>query len=237
MAVDRGVIDTQLREIGAGDRWWEQREFRELPYILQPGERIQGLVVGRVLASRRPRLTPARRWLIVATDQRLLCLRQERFSRRQIEFGAGQILRLVHGSRIRSYQISVETPGRRVRIRVPKVEAARFVAALAPLLPQTHLAPLDPHVEQFSWIPGLRTVAALPGVTRIVSSVAMLSPPDPVPREQIERLETAIAEMRGEIEELRQSVEFLEDLLQTQGEISRVRALADPDPQALSSKP
>lgn len=35
MPVDRGAIDAQLREIGEGEGWWEQREFRALPSILQ----------------------------------------------------------------------------------------------------------------------------------------------------------------------------------------------------------
>ena len=49
MPVDRGAIDGQLREIGEGERWWEQREFRDLPYVLQPDERLRGLTNGKLV--------------------------------------------------------------------------------------------------------------------------------------------------------------------------------------------
>src|SRR5690606_34155778 len=117
MPVDRGAIDAQLREIGEGGRWWEQREFRDLPYILHADERIRGIVTGRLLGPRRPRILPSGPWLLVATDQRLLGLRQERFGRKQVEIAPGQVTRMQQGSRLRSYQIVLETPLRRYRIR------------------------------------------------------------------------------------------------------------------------
>ncbi|MBA2670512.1 MAG: hypothetical protein H0U67_09090 [Gemmatimonadetes bacterium] len=53
MPIDRGEIDAQLRAIGEGERWWEQREFRDLPHVLHPDERIQGIINGKVLGPRR----------------------------------------------------------------------------------------------------------------------------------------------------------------------------------------
>ena len=109
MPVDRGAIDAQLKEIGEGERWWEHREFRDLPYVLAPDERIQGLTRGKVLGRLRPRLPQRAAWLLVATNQRLLCLKQERFGRKQVELRVGQISAILHASRLRSYQITLET--------------------------------------------------------------------------------------------------------------------------------
>ena len=67
MPIDRGAIDGQLREIGEGERWWEQREFRDLPYVLQPEERLRGLTNGKLVKSRLRELAAARS---VVSEQR-----------------------------------------------------------------------------------------------------------------------------------------------------------------------
>lgn len=217
MPVDRGAIDVQLREIGEGERWWEQREFRDLPHVLHAGERILGIVNGKLLGPRRPRIKPGGTWLLVATDQRLICLQQERFARKQIEFAAGQITRIDQSSRLRSYQVTIETPQRKCRIRIPKAEAFRFVGALAPLIPQPGVPRIHPDLEPLSWIPGMTTIAALPGIAGIVSKVSLLSPPDYSDRGQIERMEAAIERMQEDVERLQQQVAFLEELLEKRG--------------------
>lgn len=126
MPVDRGRIDAQLREIGEGERWWEEREFRELPYILHPEEKLRGLTRGRVLgqglAARRGR----KGWLIVATDQRIIMLKQERHSRRQLEVAAELVSRVRYSRRLRSVQLTIEGSQRRIQVRVPKEDAVRF---------------------------------------------------------------------------------------------------------------
>lgn len=220
MAVDRGAIDAQLREIGEGERWWEQREFRDLPYVLHPDERILGLINGRLLGRRRPRVLPAGQWLFVATDQRLICLRQERFGRKQIDITPGHIVRVQQRSRFRSYQVTIETAERRYRIRVPQAEAFRFVGALAPLIPKSAARRLSPELEPLSWIPGIAHVAALPGVSGIVSRVAMLSPPDNVAHDRVARLEASVDRLQDEVERLQQQVAFLESLLENRVEAS-----------------
>lgn len=214
MPVDRGDIDAQLREIGEGERWWEQREFRDLPYILHAGERIQGIVRGKLLGRRRPRLM-TRKWLFVATDQRLVCLRQDRFARRQLEIAPGQIVRVRQSSRLRSYQIILETAQRRYRIRVPKADAFRFAGALAPLMPKNPAQRLPPALEPWSWIPGLTAVAALPGVAELVSSA---SPRAYADREHVQRLEAMVEHLQIEVERLQEQVGFLEELLQKRAE-------------------
>jgi hypothetical protein len=214
MPVDRSAIDAQLREIGEGERWWEQREFRELPYILHPDERIKGICNGKLLGARRPRLFPSAPWLILVTTERLICLRQERFGRKQIEIPTGQITGIRQQGRFRSHQITIQTPQRRYRLRIAQDDAFRFVGALASLMPSAPPPPLDSHAGALGWIPGMNTVATLPGFSGIISRVAMLSPPDYATRSQVATLEVALAGLQEEVDRLQQQVQFLENLMQ-----------------------
>lgn len=214
MPVDRGEIDAQLREIGEGERWWEESEFRELPYILHPDERLRAITRGRVLGQGVPGIRRRRGWLIVATDQRLIMLKQERHSRRQLEISAGHITRVRYSSRLRSAQLTIEGSQRRIRLRIPKEDAVRFSGALAPLIPNRLPLTLPPDLEPLSWIPGITTVASLPGVASIVSRVSRLSPPEPPPAGRTAQLEAAVERLQNDVERLQQQVEFLEELLE-----------------------
>lgn len=211
MAVDRGAIDAQLRDIGEGDRWWEHREFRDLPHILHADERIQGIVSGQLLGPRLPRLRPGSRWLIVATGQRLLCLKQERFARKQVEIAAGQVVRIHGGSRLRSYQIVVETPQRAYRLRIRKEDAFRFAAALEPLIAKRP----DGEPAPRPWLPGIN---ALPGVAGFLSKGSGHARADDAARAHLERLEDTVERLQDDVERLQQQVAFLEDLLQKRAE-------------------
>lgn len=214
MPVDRGAIDAQLREIGEGERWWEQREFRDLPHVLRVDERIQALAHGKLLGIRRPRMTPAPRWLFVVTNQRLICLRQHRFAREQVDIMPGSVTRLRQGGGLLSTQIAIATPRRRYRIRIPKVDTARFWAALEPFAPTEESRPrIHPDLEPVSWIPGVATVAALPGVSGLVSKVSLLSPQPLASPDHVARLESNMERLQADVEHLREQVEFLEELL------------------------
>lgn len=216
MPVDRGAIDAQLREIGEGERWWEQREFRDLPSILHADERMLGLVNAKLLGRRRPRVRPSARWLMVITDQRLLGLNQGRFARNQVEIPLAQILRLQQSSGLRSRQIVVETPDRRYRIRIAKGEGFRFANALLPMVPARARGVLPPDLEPLAWVPGLARVAALPGVSGLLSKVSTLSPPDDPGRERVARLEETVERLQEDLERVQQQVAFLESLLEEQ---------------------
>lgn len=221
MPVDRGAIDGQLRDIGEGERWWEQREFRDLPYILHADERLRGIVNGRLLGRRRPRLGVGMLmapWLIVVTDQRLICLKQERFARKQVEIAPGQITGIHHTSRIRAHQILIETGVRRYRLRIAKPDAFRFSGALAGLLPRpTPLQASHPGVAPTP-IPGMGMVAALPGVGGLVSRFTKQTPPEYATRAHVDRLESTVERLLDDVERLQQQVAFLENLLQTRAE-------------------
>lgn len=214
MAIDRSQIDQQLREMGEGEQWWELREFRSLPQVLYSGERLRGLAVGRVKTRRSGMPDWGSRWLLAVTDQRVLCIKQDRVARRQIEVAAEQITRIRQRIRIRSVHLIVESSGQRLRLQVRKAGTNRFVTALNEHVPRPTAPVLPPDLEPLAWIPGFSTVAQLPGVAGIVSKVSMLSPPDPPPLGRLEKLEDRVLELHAEVERLQQQVGFLEELLE-----------------------
>ncbi|HEX7120300.1 MAG TPA: hypothetical protein VF212_16020 [Longimicrobiales bacterium] len=225
MPIDRSAIDRQLRDIGENERWWEHREFRDLPHVLTPDERILGLVRGRLLGPRRlkvipsrPPLVPTRSWLFVATSQRLICLRRERFGRKQSDLRPGQVTRVRHGNRIRTCLITLDTAQGRYRIRIPKRDALRFLGALAPLVPHPVAPPPGAGLPTPA-SPALAAVAAIPGLAGLVSKVTMLTtPPEYASRDDIARLETTVERLETELARLQQQVDFLEDLLRKRAE-------------------
>lgn len=97
-------------------------------------------------------------WLIVAMDQRLLCLKQERFGRKEVDVRGDQITGVRHKSRMRSYQITIETPQGNYRIRIAKTDAFRFIGALSPLVPR----PAIHDVSAPALLPGMATITGSP---------------------------------------------------------------------------
>jgi hypothetical protein len=202
MSIDRGAIDEQLRSIGESERWWEQREFRDLPHILHPGEKLRGLVNGRVIGRRLPlpRVLPAAMWLIAVTDERLICLKQQRFGRKEIDVPRAHIFGMKHRTRIFAAQITLETVDRRIRLRVAKADAFRFVGALSALMPRP--------------IPAAGGSAHIAYSGVLMPGLQGLSAADLVTRGDLGRLEATVERLEADVERLQQQVDFLENLLQ-----------------------
>ncbi len=221
MPVDRGAIEAQLREIGESERWWEHREFRELPNVLHAEERIRALTSGNLLGARGPHLNPAAaRWLMVVTSHRLLCLKQERFARKQIDVAPRQITRIYQRSRLRAFEITIDTPLRAYRMRIPKADALRFSGALGDLMsdPPAHrvLPPAAQAQEPAPRLPALPSAGAPRERVGMVRRFTRRFSQDYVPREPLERLQITVERLQDDLERLQERVNFLEDLLQKQ---------------------
>ena len=226
MAVDRGVIDQQLRALREGEHWWESREFRELPHLMYDGERIVGLIRGKVL-GRLPQPRPKRSWLIVVTDQRVIFLKAGIIGGlRQMHVSPAGVTRVYHSNRLRSYQVTIVTTVEKYRIRIPKADAFRFVQALAAVIPSESVHRLSPSLEALSWVPGITTVAALPGVERMLSKATVLAAPQPVSRTEMQRLEETVEQLQKDVDRLTEQVAFLENLLQKRAEADYSGSLA-----------
>jgi hypothetical protein len=216
MPVDRGTIEEQLRALREGDHWWEQREFRELAFIMHPDERIYGLINGRLI-GRLPRPYIGRRWLIVASNQRIICIKHGAIGRRLVEIWPGMITRVYHSSRLRAYHITIITTVQKYRIRIPKADAYRFVQALAGVVPSESVHRLSPGLEALSWVPGISAVAELPGVERMLSRATAITPPQPM-RNELQRLQETVEQLQNDVERLTEQVGFLEQLLAKRAE-------------------
>ncbi|MCI0432501.1 MAG: PH domain-containing protein [Gemmatimonadetes bacterium] len=208
MPIDRGVLDQQLQALGESQRWWEVREFRDLPTVLHADERLLALSRGRVARIRwvRPR------WLIVVTERRLVCIRSGgRTGWRQIEVKTDQISRT--GLRIGPFhaRLIVVAGGRRYRFLVSRADGYRLsstLSSLAPRLPETRS--------------GLRPVLlARRVIDHVLALPAAAFSPDadadhPAVSPEAAVLQEKIDSMERELEELRRQVQFLEQLLQQQ---------------------
>jgi hypothetical protein len=206
MSIDRGSIEDQLQAIGEGTRWWDKREMRDLPDVLHPGERILAISRGKIARVRMLRRT----WLIVVTDRRLLCLRSNSGTGwRQLEVGAAQLARVSlrvgpFRGRVR-VQTGTDTTW---RLLVPRPDAWKLESALAGLVsPGKHVPGGFGPVRMVHRV--IEHVLALPAAALNPDEVRAIAAPPPDNTENDARLEA----LEAEIHELRQQVDFLENLL------------------------
>jgi Bacterial PH domain len=205
MPIDRGIIDQQLEALGEGARWWNVRELRDLPAILDAKERILAMAHGKVA---RVRLLH-KSWLIVVTDRRLLCMRSaSRKSWRQFDVKASQISRVA--LRIGPFRgrVIVAANGSTYRLLMARQDANRIVNALSGIATQISQA-----VSGFAPARMVRRVVdhvlALPAVALTPAEPVkrLPEPPDPF------AIDDRMHSLEQEVEELRRQIEFLEQLL------------------------
>jgi hypothetical protein len=209
MPLDRGIIDQQLRALGESGSWWEQREMRDLPSILQADERILAIARGKL---GRPRWV-RRSWLIVTTDRRLICLRSgSRASWRQLEIPASEVVRVA--LRIGPFRgrVVVRAGGETYRVLVMRAGGYKLFAALSRLgAPARDNAPGLRPALMFRRV--IDHVLSLPAVAlNPLDNAAEPAPPPPDTFKTDERVQS----VEDELEHLRQQVDFLEQLLHQQ---------------------
>ncbi|HEX6558860.1 MAG TPA: PH domain-containing protein [Longimicrobiales bacterium] len=204
MPLDRGAIEKQLQELGDAARWWNQRELRDLPAILHADERILAMARGKVARVRWLR----RSWLIVITEARVLCVRSGRGSWRQLEVRADQITRVSMRVGPFNGRVIFAAQGSTYRLLVARRDAYRLVAVLS----------------DFSTAHQDGSTARGPSrmIRRVVDHVLALptaaldptTPPRPLPAPSADRaLEQRVDRLEEEVNQLRQQVDFLEQLL------------------------
>jgi hypothetical protein len=202
MPIDRGVLDNQLRSLGESSRWWNEREFRDLPAVLHADERVLSLSRGKLARVRWLR----RAWLIVVTDQRLLCVRSARGpSWAQLEVGAALIERVTLRVGPFRGRVRVHAAGRTYRLLMPRPDAYRIATALSGLGTRANES-----ISGFAPTLMVRRVIdhvlAMPAAALGPHAPRALPPYDPVVNERVATLES-------ELGELRRQVDFLEQLL------------------------
>ena len=225
MPLDRGLIDQQLQMLGEGSRWWDERELRDLPAVLNANEHILAVSRGKVARLRWLRRT----WLMVVTDRRLICMRSgSRSGWRQFEVDGALISRVAHRIGPVRGRILVTANGQKYRLSVPKEDAYKLHGALSGL-----------------GATGRETVTGF-GPTRMVRRVVdhmlslpavALEPAKPAPkvlpsRPPGERDEAALRRLdllEEQVQELHKQVDFLEQLLRQRHPDAPVGPARSPD--------
>jgi len=223
MPIDRGIIDHQLQTLGEGTRWWELRELRDLPSVLQADEKILAISRGKVARLRWLRRT----WLIVVTDRRLLCIRSaHRAGWRQIEVNAGHIERVA--LRIGPFRgrLIIVAGGYRYRLLVSRKDSHKLLSAFARVT--TPLQPLQRITPTIMVRRVIDHMLALPAAAFSPSIEPLPAPPDPA---ALLEADERVQSLEHEVEELHKQVEFLEQLLR------RTRAPAPTTPLPAPDKP
>jgi hypothetical protein len=225
MAMDRGVVDQQLEALGAGSRWWDERELRDLPHILTDDEEILAIARGKLARVRVMR----RSWLLVVTQRRLLCMRSgSRAGWRQLEYGAPEISRV--SLRVGPFRgrVLVAAGDQTLRLLVPRADAYRLHAALFSLcnpgrLPERGFQPSRMVHRVIDHVLALPAAALAPDPPRRTAAV---TPFDPAAHEAHEaRLDL----LEAEVQELRRQVDFLEQLLRRPPGATPLPVAREPD--------
>lgn len=206
MPIDRGIIDQHLQKLGESTNWWDFRELRDLPAILDTDEQIRAISRGHIASMRWVR----RKWLIVVTNRRLLFVRSDRrASWRQHEVSVATITGVRTGMGVRHGRVIVYTTGKRYRLVVPRPDAYRLSEALA------GVAKSKAEVGGFGPTRMVRRmvdhVLALPVATLNPAAPAA---PVPVPAPADPGMERRLTLLEDQVRELQQQVDFLEKLLQ-----------------------
>jgi hypothetical protein len=221
MPIDRGTLDQQLEALGGSVRWWNERELRDLPAILEADEEVVAIArgkLGRIRFMRRSRL-------IVVTDRRLVCIRSGRKAGwTQFELRAEQIRRAALRIGLFRGRVIVQTMAGTWRLLLPRNDAYDVSRAITALVdaPQRLNGNRPRHVVRrvIDHILAFPAVALEPEApTRAVPQAPAVAPVPDTVRDRMESLE-------DETEELRRQVAFLEQLIRgRQDEVEGSRSL------------
>jgi hypothetical protein len=207
MSLDRGVIDQHLQALGESSQWWEERELRDLPSVLHPDERILAIAQGKIGRSR----LASRVWLMVVTQRRLLCLRSGRRSGwKQIEVDVDRIERVALRIGPLRGRVLVATSGQTHRLLVPRASAYRLDGVLRQLVRTNR-------DTESGFAPGrlmhrvVDHVLALPAV----ALAPLPSRQTPHAAAEAAELRERVSSLEESVQQLREQVAFLEQLLRS----------------------
>lgn len=207
MPIDRGILEQQLHGLRESSRWWEERELRDLPAILHSNEQVLAVSRGKLARIRWLRKS----WLIVVTDQRLICVQSSRrISWRQMDVPASHVTRVTLSIGVFKARVYLIAGGQRYRMLVPRADGYKLLTAISSWGPagKDAMAGFGPSLMVRRVVDH---VLALPSIALDPNTPALApKPPAPqvakAPDPQVEVLE-------DQVEELRRHIDFLEELL------------------------
>ena len=128
MAQDKAIVDSQIKALGNFSRFLVRSEIQFLPEILRQNEQLHALTSGRFKDHDN--------WLVVVTDQRILCLYKGIFfGMKQVELPMHQISGIGHQTGMMFGEIVATTSGGSEALTmIPKSDVVMVAAALSELV-------------------------------------------------------------------------------------------------------
>ncbi|HUP88509.1 MAG TPA: PH domain-containing protein [Longimicrobiales bacterium] len=129
MPIEVVALEQQLQAIPEYDRWAARPELQDLAAIMNSGERITAGVQGMLIESGKLAM---RTWLIIATNNRLLCLlKNGSASLRKVELPIGIMKAAYTDSKLGHHDVIVESSAAKIVIsRMSKDAAVSLSSAL-----------------------------------------------------------------------------------------------------------
>jgi PH (Pleckstrin Homology) domain-containing protein/putative oligomerization/nucleic acid binding protein len=137
MAVDRRIVEAQLRALGDFHQWFTKKEVRHLPTVLNSGETIRAVTSG---------VYQGNTWLVTVTDQRILFLDKGMFyGVTQVELPLRQINTISYTTGLLYGELRLITgSGRSVVKKIRKVEVEKISAIVSSLVRSAHSPTTQP---------------------------------------------------------------------------------------------
>jgi hypothetical protein len=128
MPLEKDKFENQIQGLGDFSRYCTRKEIQFLPEILRADETVRAMTSGRFKKTSN--------WLMVVTDQRILCLRKGIiFGLKQVELPIGQISGIAHSTGIMFGEIVATTSGgNEILDLIIKKDVLRVAAALSELV-------------------------------------------------------------------------------------------------------
>jgi len=137
MAVDRRIVEAQLRALGDFHQWFTKKEVRHLPTVLNSGETIRAVTSG---------VYQGNTWLVTVTDQRILFLDKGMFyGVTQVELPLRQINTISYKTGLLYGELRLVTgSGKSVVKKIRKVEVEKITSIVSSLVRGAHSPTTQP---------------------------------------------------------------------------------------------
>ena len=141
MAVDKKVVDEQIKNLGEFHQWFTKKEIKYLPEVLDEGEEIKAMTSGYYEGNT---------WLIVVTTRRVLFLDKGMiYGLKQMEMPLAQITSVSHKTGLMFGEIEIDTAGGKKKIEtISKKDVIKVAAIISDLVKHIHSSTIAPKQTQ-----------------------------------------------------------------------------------------
>ena len=217
MAVDRALLDRQLAELPESARWAVRPEVQDLANLLTPGERVVTGVTGWLIESGKLAM---RTWLIIATSQRLLCLRKVGDAGlRKVEMPISVMRAAYTDARLGYHEVIVDSSGPKIVVSgMAKESAVLLAAALNAQMQVTKERSNEGTKERTNEATKERSnedtlERGMPAEVPTLANIAVVAGQDAVSRAEVTALAEQVQRLEAELQHTRKRLAAVEDVI------------------------